>query len=77
MKTRKESRLGLREDLSTWSVSLGLTRAGLLALKPPVISVSVAGTSAVLVPSTARSAATDSAGFPERATLCARHTADC
>ena len=54
-------------------ISLELTCAGLHAVKPPVINVSVAGTSAVLKPSTARSAATDSAGFLERATLWARH----
>ena len=53
-----------------WS-SLGLTFAGLRALGPPVVSVSV--TSAVLVPSTTRSATTGSAGFLERATLWACH----
>ena len=42
-------------------VSSGLTFAGLDALKPPVISVSVASTSTILVPSTARSATTGSA----------------
>ena len=51
----------------------GLTFAGLGALKPLVISVSVAVNSAVLIPSTARSAATDSAGFQECAALWARH----
>ena len=61
MKTKKESLLGLREDLSTWSVSLGLTRAGLLALKPPVTNVVVVGASAILIPSTAKSATTGSA----------------
>ena len=52
---------------------LELTFAGLHALKPPVISVSVAGTSAVFIPSPTRSATTGSAGFLEHATLWARH----
>jgi len=47
--------------------------AGLDALKPPVTSVSIAGTSTVLIPSTSRSATTGSAGCRERAALCARH----
>ena len=47
--------------------SLGLTFAGLRALGPRVVSVSV--TSAVLIPSSARSATTSSAGFLERAAL--------
>ena len=55
------------------ALELTFTLAGLRALKPPVINVSVAGTSAVLGPSTARSAATDSTGFPERAALRARY----
>ena len=50
-------------------ISLELTFAGLHALRPHVINVSVAGTSAVLKPSTARSATTDSAGFLERTAL--------
>ena len=54
-------------------ISLELTFAGLHAVKPPVISVSVTGTSAVLKPRTARSAAADSAGFLERAALWALH----
>ena len=54
-------------------ISLGLTFAGLHALKPPVINVTAAGTSAVPKPSTARSAATDSAGFTELAALWTRH----
>ena len=52
---------------------LGLTFAGLNAVEPPVISIFVDGTFAVLIPSTARSATTDSAGFFERATLWAGH----
>ena len=40
---------------------LGLTFAGLDTIRPPVISVSVAGTSTIVIPSTARSATTDSA----------------
>ena len=54
---------------------LELTFACLHALKPPVVHVPIAGTSTVLVPSTARSAATDSAGFMERAAFWARHRA--
>ena len=49
------------------------TFAGLGALRPPVINVSVANTSTVLEPSAARSATTDSAGFLKRATLCTCH----
>ena len=51
------------------AITLELTFASLHALKPAVTSVSVAGTSAVLIPSTARSATADSAGFLERVTL--------
>ena len=54
-----------------YGLSLGLTFAGARALKPAVISVFVADGSAVLIPSTARSATTDSAGFLEHATLLA------
>ena len=55
------------------AIALELTFAGLHALKPAVISVSAAGPSAVLEPSTARSATTDSAGFRECAALWTRH----
>ena len=54
-------------------VSVALTFTGLDALRPPVISVSVAGPSAILKPSATRSATTASAGFLERAALWARH----
>ena len=54
-------------------ISLELTFAGLHALKPPVSNVYIAGTSAVLKPSTTRSTTTDSAGFLKRAALQARH----
>ena len=54
-------------------VNIELTFAGFHSLKPRVISVSVAGTSAVLEPSTARSATTDSAGLLEFAALRALH----
>ena len=64
MKTRKQSLHG---------VSLGLTFADRDALKPPVTSVAVADTSAVLIPSTVRSATTSSTGFLERAALWARY----
>ena len=53
--------------------TLELTFAGLHALKPSVLNVAVTSASAVLKPSTARSATTGSAGFLERATLWARH----
>ena len=43
------------------------------ALKPVVINISLVGTSAVLIPSTTRSATTGPAGFFERTALCARH----
>ena len=49
--------------------SLELTFAGLRALDPTVANVSVASTSAVLIPSTTRSTTTDSAGSRERAAL--------
>ena len=55
------------------AIGLELTFADLDALRPPVINVPVADTSAILKPSTARSATTDSAGFLERATPSARH----
>ena len=50
-----------------------LTFAGLHSLKPPVINISVADTSTVLVPSTARSATTDSAGLLKLAAPRALH----
>ena len=49
------------------------TLAGFHSLGPPVINVSVAGTPAVLEPSTSRSATTDSAGLLKLAALWARH----
>ena len=54
---------------------LELTFAGLHALGPPVICLSVTSTSTLLKPSTARSATTGSAGFLERTTLWAHHRA--
>ena len=53
-------------------ISVGLTFAGIDALRPPVISVSGAGTPTILVPSATRSTATVSAGFPECTALLAR-----
>ena len=47
------------------ALGLELTFAGLHALRPPVINVSVVDSSAVLEPSTARSATTGSARFVE------------
>ena len=55
------------------AIGLELTFADLDALRPHVICISVADTSTMLIPSTARSAATDSAGFQEGAALWARH----
>ena len=54
------------------TAAIELTFADLHAFKPAVIDVSVADIPTVLVPSTARSAATDSAGFLERAAPWAR-----
>ena len=59
----KQSPLGITQDLH------GLTFAGLESLKPPVISVSVASASALLIPSTARSATADFVRFSECAAL--------
>ena len=53
-------------------ISLELTFAGRHALEPPVLNIVVTGTSTVLIPSTARSTATVSAGFCERAAFGAR-----
>ena len=77
-KKRENSRCLVCARISLHWVSLGLTFAGRDALKPPVTSVSVAGTSsAVLIPSTARSATTVSNGFLEFAALWTRrHTND-
>ena len=55
------------------AVNIKLTFAGLYALKPHVINVSVADTSAALVPSTARSATTDSVRLLKLAALWALH----
>ena len=55
------------------AVNLGLTFASFHALKPAVAHVSVAGTSTILIPSTARSATTDSPGFLERAAIRTYH----
>ena len=58
--TRKQWRLA-SDMIYLPGVSLGLTFAGLDALKPPMISVSVAETSTILIPGTTRSATTASA----------------
>ena len=55
------------------AINIELTFAGLHTLKPRLLNVSVVGSSTLLVPSTARSATTDSAGFLERAALETRH----
>ena len=54
---------------------LALTFASLYTFEPPVIHVSVSGTSTLLKPGTARSATTDSAGCLERAALWTRQRA--
>ena len=54
-------------------IGLELTFARLHAFRPAVIDIFVAISSAVLEPSTARSATTDSAGFLKRTALWARH----
>ena len=64
---RKQSPLGITQDLH------GLTFAGCESLQPPVISVSVASTSAAFIPSAARSTTTEFAGFLERAALWAHY----
>ena len=51
------------------AICIVLTLAGLQAFKPPVLHIFVPGSPALLVPSTAGSAATDLAGFLERAAL--------
>ena len=48
-------------DMQLDVIGLELTFAGIYAFKPPVINVFAATSSAVLKPSTARSAATDCA----------------
>ena len=60
IRTREQSLLGLR-GIYLPDVSLRLTFAGLDALKPPVISISATNMSTILIPTTARSAATGSA----------------
>ena len=54
---KKQKRIDLH------AVDIELTFAGLGSLKPHVTNVSVAGASAILIPSTARSATTDSTGL--------------
>ena len=54
-------------------LAMELTFAGPHALNPPVLNVFVANASALFVPSTARSTATDFAGSLEGAARWARH----
>ena len=54
-------------------ISLELTLACLHSVRPHVINIFVAPSSAVLKPSTPRSATTDPAGLLELATFCARY----
>ena len=55
------------------TVNIELTFAGIRAFKPPVINVSPASTSAVIIPSTTRSATTDSPRFLKLAALWTLH----
>ena len=57
------------KEVST-ATSLGLTFAGLHALKPAMTHVFVVDSSAILVPITTRSATAHSPGLLERATVC-------
>ena len=68
---KKQKRIDLH------AVDIELTFAGLGSLKPHVTNVSVAGASAILIPSTARSATTDSAGLYKISTFWARHCIRC
>ena len=70
MKTWKQSLVTIWSALPIYrhGVNVELTFAGPGALRPAMINVFVARTSAVLIPSTTRSATTDSAGFLKRAT---------
>ena len=72
-KTLQKSLSSVRKSVST-TVNLDLTFAGLHPLNPAVVYVSVASASTTLIPSTTRSAATDSSGFLERAARWAYHT---
>ena len=67
------SLFSVSDHMYTHAINIKLTFASLYTLKPPVINVSIAGSSAVLKPSTARSATTDSAGSAERAALWTRY----
>ena len=64
---RKVAKQSLHENTVTYHITLELTFAGLHALRPSVINVYAACTSAVLKPSTTRSATALSTGFRERA----------
>ena len=68
-KTETRKLYNSHQSILLHRMSLGLTFAGIRALRPPVIYVFVCSTSAVLIPSAARSAAADSAGFRECAAL--------
>ena len=71
-KTRKQAQQSLFAHYIHF-IRFALTFAGLNAFKPPVLNILVAVCSALLVPSTAGSATTGSAGFLERAALWAHH----
>ena len=58
-----------RTSIYLHALSPPLTFAGFNALRPAVVKASAVDTSTVLVPSTTRSATTDSSGFLEHAAL--------
>ena len=60
-------------DTQLYFIGLELTCAGRHSFKPLVINIFVVNTSAVLKPSTVRSATTASAGFLERAAFGTRY----
>ena len=64
-KNRKRQTVVVFYPWQLYDISLALTCAGLHAIGPRVIDTFAAKSSAVLEPSSARSATTDSAGFPE------------
>ena len=70
-KGKKKERSRFSHSLAMHLHAIGprLTYTGIHALRPTVINISVADSSAVLEPSAARSATTGSAGFLERAAL--------
>ena len=71
-KKQREKGKTLNSQCFCHAITWELTFAGLHAFRPPVINIAGAKLSAVLEPSTARSATADSARFPECSTPWAR-----